>query len=139
MNNGQPYHLQFTKDGIGHLASLSWKNDRFSVDVEKVFFAAGNRRNFVSLKSENNEYYYFAQYRHDDDTIIIWEPNIKAFERAVKAGYLQGNVSEDVHLTSKPENILKFSDDDSKLDLFVYERPALVFKKLSRQEKPKKE
>jgi hypothetical protein len=136
---GQVLHLRFGSDGIGRLASLKWRDDRFVADEGEFIVSKGAERSFLSVRiMENGEWlegYYVVQYRFTDQgDLILRQPEVAAFVDAVANGRLAGVVEKVGHagsvvITSPPEKVLAFLNEPANGSLFDYGEP-IILKKL---------
>lgn len=139
VSGDQVIYVRFGGNGIGQFAGLDWKDDRFQVEIGELIVSAGHEHNFFSVRVQEKgkweEQYYFAQYRFTDQgDLVVWQPEVAAFEKAVEAGRLEGTVQKgsygsSVTLTGAPDVILTFIDNPENDALFEYKDP-MVFKRL---------
>lgn len=140
VSEGQVLHLRFGADGIGRLAGLEWRDDRFIVNEGELVVSRGAERSFLSVRLTENgswlEGYYFVQYRFTGQgDLVLWLPDAAAFADAVAKGKLAGTVEKgsnagSVAIASPPEKLLAFLTDPANGSLFDYREPMIVKKLL---------
>lgn len=140
VSEGQILHLRFGTDGIGRLAGLDWRDDRFAVEEGELVVSKGAERSYLSVRmTENGKWldgYYLVQYRFTgQEDLILWLPNVAAFAEAVTKGRLAGVVEKgsragSVVITSPPDKVLAFLNDPANGSLFDYREPMVVKKLL---------
>lgn len=139
--------IRFAENGIGRVAAMKWKDDRFQLIQAEIIIAHGNNFNFLSFRAQHEgawpDHYTFLQYKFTDDgDLILWPPNPDAFSVALETNALQGAItkekhSTDIRVTSPTDVLLAFMDNPERLDLFNYREPV-VLKKLAAAEQAEK-
>ncbi len=130
--------VRFAKDGVGRIAGTRWEDDSFRLARGEMIVTEGRKHNFVSVRMEDEDGtmpdgYGFLQYTFvNDNDLVLWGPNVEAFEEAIQQKALQGDITKSqttsVTVTSTPKEILAFIDDPERTDLFKYSEPVVLRK-----------
>lgn len=129
--------IKFDTTGTARIGGVDWKENRFQLSEGEMIVAVGQHANYLSVRTREEEgweeSYYLFQYKFESDRILIlWEPDLAAFEAAVKSGQLRGKVEKEnnstkIHLTDGPGVVLDFLNK-SKEELFDYQQPSILMK-----------
>ncbi len=128
---------RFDEHGQLNLIVVTWddENDKFNfkdMDRMSLILTEGTKYNYMSLRAENDDFYLFAQYTFCEDHVVIWTPDVDAFEEAIKTHELSGRTGgDDVYITSPPETIVQFLNEASAQHRSIYEEePYLSLRKV---------
>ena len=133
-DNDSVISIRFTSNGVGHIAAPFWENDQFRLVQMELIVTKNKDKKFISVRIKEREtwdnYYYFAQYDFSDKgELILWEPNIEAFEAAIKTRNLEGvDKNSGINITNPPGVLLKFLNDNDNQTLFKYRNPIVLRK-----------
>lgn len=127
--------VRFACNGVAELATVRWENGRYRL-VKVVMVVAHGRRDgeksgFLSLSGLDTNGYLVARYQFTtDNDAVLWLPNPKPFEAAIKRGRLMGRVHDKggAEITAAPEVLLDFLNDPANQSLFLYEEPVVFTK-----------
>jgi hypothetical protein len=132
----QILYVRFGRDGLGQIAGVDWKDDRFRLETGEIIASQGGKHHYLSVRVRTNgeweHHYYFVQYDFTPQgDLVLWLPDANAFEAAVRMGKLQGTVEKtkyvhNVEITSPPEVILAFLKDPGNEELFDTEDPMIL-------------
>lgn len=150
------YELQFGTNGIGYCGTLKWEDEEFKAESVRFFTATGLVNNYIALEciDENklNPTLYLL-YRYSfisDNELVLWEPDLKLFDKAIKAGAFAGKVKyktqkvvtpEDVPetiqrtpeptyviLSTLPLDVIKFLDEPANVGYFMTNEASVLRK-----------
>jgi len=136
--------LRFASNGVGCIAGLDWQDDHFRIEEGELIVSNAEDKNYFSArfrdKGEWEDRYYFVRYRLTaQGDLLLWPPNVSAFEKAVESGALAGTVKKGawgtrVTVSSAPETILKYLTEQGTGELFEYEDPTVLKRLFPRPE-----
>jgi hypothetical protein len=130
--------IKFDTTGTARIGGVDWKDNRFQLSEGEMIVAVGQNANYLSVRTKEEDgwadRYYLFEYKFDSDKILIlWEPDLAAFEAAVKSGQLRGTVkkensSTEISLTDSPGVVLDFLNKSKDKGLFDYHKPSILMK-----------
>jgi len=134
--DGKTLHLKYLDGGKLRIANLDWDDEKKSFQKQEstALLTTNQSADYINYRDEDADdpKYAFVRYTFSSDrTMIIWTPNVKAFEKAVTAGKLMGTVkkgenSTSVAITSSPEEVDAFIDPSRFPEQFDVETPVIL-------------
>jgi hypothetical protein len=131
-------HVKFDSNGIARIAGLEWENNQFTIMHGEMIISSGDEHNFLFVRFQEDDKwmddYYFLIYKFTEKgDLILWLPNVDAFEEAISKKYLQGIIetgqySKDITITNTSEKLLEFINGSDNLILFEYREPIVLYK-----------
>lgn len=128
--------LRFASDGVGRIAALDWRDDRFQIEEARLMICKGVAGSYFTVRVREHgaweDNYYFARYRLTSrGDLLVWVPTVDVFRAAVAAGRLEGTVAKgkwgtSVTVTSAPEKLLAFLEGRHNGNLFEWEEPIIL-------------
>ncbi len=138
VDDDEVIHVKFDSNGIARIAGLEWENNQFTLMHGEMIVSAGDEQNFLSVRFKEDEKwmndYYFLIYKFTEKgDLVLWLPEVDAFEEAIMKKELQGIVvkeqySTSITITSTSEKLLNFISDTSNQNLFEYREPIVLYK-----------
>lgn len=138
------FHVRFDSNGVAQTAVVEWKSNEFHIVRGEMTVAEGEENNFLSIRFQEdgkwtNNYFFLSYTFTEDHDLILWAPDVEAFEELLEKKELQGIVEKDqystsITITNEPALFLKCINDPDNLKLFQYRDP-LILKKLSGKKK----
>ena len=138
VDDDEVVHVKFDSNGIARIAGLEWENNQFTMMHGEMIVSAGDEYNFLSVRFQEdgkwmNNYYFLVYKFTEKGDLILWLPNVDAFEEAIMKKELQGIVmkeqySTSITITSTSEELLNFISDTSNQKLFEYREPIVLYK-----------
>lgn len=135
---GNNLQVKFDDDGIAQIAALEWKGDHFELETMEMTVAEKGEYKFISLRAKEDgqwvKNYYFAQYKFTEQgDLIVWPPDSKAFENAIKEKLIHGEIkpgkySTEVNISSDANSLLKLISGSKNSELFDYQTPIILRK-----------
>ncbi len=128
-------YLNFTTNGAPRMATVEWKDDRFSLLRHDLHIAKRNELFYISMLSDpvqETTEYLFAACKSRGQELVLWGPDVDFFKSQVETDKLKGTVKEEgrateVKLSTPPAEILELiATNQAAID---FEEP-LIFKKL---------
>ncbi len=142
--------VAFDEKGVGHAATLEWKDDRFAQDEYTFVTVAGPQRRYLCAAAVTNgvadaSHYLVARYEFvGSNALKLFWAQPEAFAAAVSNRVLAGTVDRgspekrtglSVLLTDPPERLLKVFDAPTSTNLFA-DPDAKVLRKAVKQPGP---
>lgn len=138
VDDDEVIHVKFDSNGIARIAGLEWENNQFIMVHGEMIVSAGGEHNFMSVRfKENGKWmkdYYFLIYKFTDKgDLVLWLPDVDAFEEAIMKKQLHGIIEKDEYstniiITNTSEELLNFISDTSGQKLFEYREPIVLYK-----------
>ncbi|MFK5922426.1 MAG: hypothetical protein QM496_09625 [Verrucomicrobiota bacterium] len=135
---GNSLQVKFDDNGIAQIAALEWKDGHFEIETMEMTVAEKGEYKFISLRAKEKgqwmKNYYFAQYKFTEQgDLIVWLPDSKAFENAIKEKLLSGKIkpgkyTTDVNISSDANTLLKLISGSKNSELFDYQTPIILRK-----------
>jgi hypothetical protein len=131
--------VRFASNGVARIAGVRWENDQFRLEQREMIITEGEEYNFLSIRFEEdgkwtNQFFFLQYHFTEEGDLLLWLPNSKVFEEAIKTNRLQGvKHNSGVIITNTPGELLKFINNSDNLQLFEYREPIVV-KKVAGQE-----
>lgn len=133
-------------NGVIRAASVEWKDEAFRLVELEAVLTEGKTRKYLSIRSQEDgqwtNKYFFVQYKFTDQgDLILWPPNVEAFEGAVTNRQLRGVLQKDqysseVTITNAAGELLEFIEQPAESRVFLYTEP-MVLRKIAGPERAK--
>ena len=138
VDDDEVIHVKFAGNGIARIAGLEWENNQFTMMRGEMIISAGDEHNFLSVRFQEddkwmNDYYFLIYKFTEKGDLVLWLPNVDAFEEAIRKKQLQGIIekeqySTNITITNASEKLLEFINDPDNLMLFEYREPIVLYK-----------
>ncbi len=128
--------VRFADDGVGHIAGVEWEGGKFRLMQGELIVTEGVPTNYLSIRFDDqgqwHEQYALVRYKFTDQgELVLWSPDIEAFESAIEAKELKGAIEKDrynteITLTEAPDSLVRFMNDPKRQNLFNYQEPIVL-------------
>ena len=127
-------HMEFPDDNKAKLAITHWDDGQFKLGEAELLFTNIENKSYISLRvqpeNKSRENYSILRYKLDDENLLLWHPNVEAFEVLIQEKDIEGEIEKDNQST----NILVSSSSESLLKLYRtnvnvkynYEEPLIL-------------
>ena len=138
VDDDEVLHVKFTGNGIARIAGFEWESDQFNITHVEMIVTEGDEHNFLSVRFQEegkwmDDYYFLACKFTEKGDLVLWLPNVDAFEEAIGKKKLSGIINEDqystnITITDVPEKLFEYINGPDNLNLFDYKEPIIIYK-----------
>jgi hypothetical protein len=135
--DNSPFHVRHVKNNELRIGSLNWKDGRYVAGEITGFVTSDDGQEYINLldsehQASGNEYVFVQVVKNNTNHILLYWPQVSAFEKAVNNGRLAGDVVRkensgvEVVLKSDTRQLNAYIHPDEKANQFGVEPSVLL-------------